>query len=186
MVISVVLLLPSSSSSNHCQKRVIAIKPLQSLDHVHSLIKSLNYSHKLIDQTIPSKTQPKTSWSELLRTYMRRQKFLRFKHAPYVLPRAARTSHMLVLCHHALHAVPRAWFSPCEAMLALGWWHPTTSVYCVICLCQQLPSDCWLALLTVEFFVDFLTKVKIFQQGLSCSIFCVDSVFGLCFFIGGP
>ena len=112
VVISSVLLLPLPSSNNHCQKQVTTVKPLQSSDPVCSLIKLLNHDHKLIDQTIPSKTQPKTSWSE----------FVTLQHAPPEVSAKSNTClmrhhappvpltclHTLVLHRHALHALPRA------------------------------------------------------------------------------
>ena len=49
--------------------------------------------------------------------------------------------------------------------------------------CWLLSIDLWLALLIIDFCVDFLTKVKIFEKGISCSVFHVDSNSGLHFFI---
>ena len=114
VVISSVLLLPLPSSNNHYQKRVTVVKPLQSLDPIYSLIKSLNHSHELIDQTIPSKTQPKTSWSEFVmlqhmppEVSMKSNRRLMRHHAP---PVPLMRLHTSVLHRHALHTLPRA---PC-------------------------------------------------------------------------
>ena len=95
MVTSGVLLLPSLSSSSHCQKQVIAIKTqlLQPSDPIYSLINSLNHGHEFIDQTVPNKTQSETSRVVSSHSPTPSQSFLRVERAPRTPSRSTRSSY---------------------------------------------------------------------------------------------
>ena len=110
MVISGVLLLPSLSSSSHCQKQVIAIKPqlLQPSNPIYSLINSSNHDHEFIDrlsQTKPNRKHPEPCLHmppRPVEAFYESNMHLTYHHAPPDLP----------MCQHTLDprapGVPRA------------------------------------------------------------------------------
>ena len=166
-----------ASTDSHCQKRVTAVTPNHYLsDLVCSSIKSPNHSYSVIDQTSPIKIQPKTVPKELPCALMVRLSFC-----------LSKTRRMHSHTAHVLGKIPSQSFNRATRYMR------STPLSATSALARQLPcqhhtsfsdvniQDHWLAMLTV----DFLTKVKIFEQGLSWSVFCINSYYGLHFFIWG-
>ena len=119
MDISGVLPLPSPSSSSHCQKRITIVTPisLQLSDLIVLLIQLLKQRHRVIEQTIPRKTQPRTARNHLTRTLTRQLKFLPYVHALHAPPRSVTRDHALTrtscariiaITHHTRSHVPHA------------------------------------------------------------------------------
>ena len=117
--ISGVLLLPSPSSSRHCQKRATAVTPtvLQYSDINVLRIQLSKKRHRKTGQPIPSKTQPRTARNCITRASTRRLKFLPHEHALHASPRAIGTYHAPV---HAHSRTTRACCASLPAMSALG------------------------------------------------------------------
>ena len=165
MDISGVLPLPLPSSSSHWQKRVTAVTPTvqQLSDLIVLLIQLSKQRHWVTEQTIPSKTQPRTA----------RKHFTRAAWS-FCLTSTRST------CRHApsLATTRQLRFTDCHVS-------PSVTSHCHVITCHLLTwpdrwlwLDLWLWPLTVD-------QVKIFQQDLSCSVFRVDSDFGLRFYIWG-
>ena len=171
--ISGIFPLPSPSSNSHCQKWVTAVTPTAPKTLGFRQFCWSNYQSQGTNwQIFRSRAKPN---KELLETTL---------HAP---PRASRsfcltsTRCCVWTCarNRDFTRFPRAYFVSRTDMSALGWRHTATSAH--VSILSRWPShwhwpDRWP--LT-------LTKVKIFQRDLSCSVFRVDSDFGLCFCIWG-
>ena len=161
MDISDVLPLPSSSSSNHCQKQVTAITPTAPRTLRFCQFCWSNYKIQGIDWQVwqfrakPNQERPETTlheparvgWSFCL-TSTRSTRRQSFTHA------SRASTHPTCLLHIVSYYVSPRVMSYCHVNNPSRW--PLT-----------------------------LTKVNIFQQGLSCSVFRVAFDFGLCFFIWG-
>ena len=103
-----VLSLPSPSSSRYCQKRATAVTPtvLQHSNINVLCIQLPKNRHRKTEQSIPSKTQPRTAKNCTTRAPTRRLKFLPHEHAQ---PRAVNISYVLTRASsHAPHVLPCA------------------------------------------------------------------------------
>ena len=87
--------LPSPSSSRHCQKRATAVTPtvLQHSDINILCIQLPKNRHRMTEQPIPSKTQPRTARNCITHACTRRLKFLPHEHALHAPPHTASTCH---------------------------------------------------------------------------------------------
>ena len=176
MDISGILPLPSPSSSHHCQKRVTAVTPT---------VPTTLGSHRSAHPTIKAKAlSDRTDNSEQNPTKNGQKKHHTRPHAPpEFFASRARATRAVLLTHaphapvqqaptrpYALSRAPRARLVSRTATSALVWRQHMSFVNQTV--------DCWPLTLTVD-------QVKIFQQDLSCSVFRVDSNFGLRFYIWG-
>ena len=148
---------------------------LQLSDIIVLLIQLPKKRHRVTEQSIPSKTQPRTARNYITHASMRWLKFLPHEHAFHVPPRTGNVS-------HTPHApATRATRAPTR-LLSFTYCHvsPRVTSHCHVSTHQPL---------TVEFdqTVDrwplTLTKVKTFQQDLPYSVFRIDSEFELRFCI---
>ena len=147
MDISGVLPLPSPSSSRHCQKRATAVTPtvLQYSDINVLCIQLPKNRHRKTEQSIPSKTQPRTArncitragWSFCLTSTRstRRQYLPRTSHAPHA---PVHSHSRACCCFSSCHVSPR-------------WRHTATSAHVISWpLTLIVDFDRWPLTLTVD------------------------------------
>ena len=114
---------------------------LQLLDLIVLFIQLPKQKHSMIEQPIPSKTQPRTARKNLTRAHTCCLKLLTVKHALHAPPRTSRSS----------HAPPRgshAWHYQHLSISALGWHHPAH-----VSISRHSPTSAHISswLLTVDF-----------------------------------
>ena len=105
------------------------------------LIQLPKQRHRVTEQPIPRKTQPRMARNHLTHASTRWLKFLPHKHALHASPRASRTR------THGFHAPPRTYSVSRTATLALGWHHIATSAHISrwqLTVDFDQTVDCWL------------------------------------------
>lgn len=162
------------------KRKSLSSNPTTTLsDPVYSSIKSSNYSHEVINLSTPIKTQSETTQKKkLIQAQMHHLKFMFVEHT-------LSCSRQVVAMHLQFPHAPQELINnrlPCVNPQPR---HPyvntmtsTTDISIVTLAFVDHCHQLWPPLITKT-----LTRVKNFQQSLSCSVFYVDSDFGRRFFV---